>query len=647
MGKIRILFMTIILGTFSVFLCFRALTAGVGLLDQPRVRFRTLSGFASAASNAAAVNITSFGLLEGACRAASAWTSAEGGAFPTADGSLVVAGGPRADGYYFVLPPEGLSEQDPVRWVVETSGNNGTSWDPVGPCLWMTTLASIDGGRSWMPLDGAAQRLAGCADGTLGLASVGVAAPLFPHGAEVRVSLRAESAALWIACGFLMAPLGWGAAGAAALCGRPRLVRPLMVVSLAIWAVWSLSWECTDGSQGSGWQRGLYLWVTCATLPSLWSAAAFHALERHLVLLFFMDGLILAASLVVLCLAVFGPGTLVALRSDESAWFIITVGAYLFLGSVVFYFLRRRALRRARLLIEGDRARYDAAWALVLQAQQDDCNLLAAKMSNLEDSLPRSAPRQTGRQIVGLGSNLEATVALTSSGCLAQALELATGLIPGARKKQSCQGSGRIHPATQTDTCDVARSPLRSLDQLYVQATCLRPILMHKVGGWIAGGGNHGRVSVGTQISSALFVCLGAAGDAAVSRPCCLKSPMRAVEKLVRSYGQDASRLLDVCRQAIVFDNLRGLIDCLDIVISDPDVRVVRVKNRYQTGYNSTLSGGYRDVLLNLQLHSPEAVLLGVEAHVCELQLMLSEFAALKTEEGHEHYVTVRNLRAD
>jgi hypothetical protein len=88
--------------------------------------------------------------------------------------------------------------------------------------------------------------------------------------------------------------------------------------------------------------------------------------------------------------------------------------------------------------------------------------------------------------------------------------------------------------------------------------------------------------------------------------------------------------LSDLCRQSIVFRDAEALASCLRAITDDPDAEVVRVKNRLNPCYNAAASAGYRDVGLNLRLLDPQALGLGVETHVCEVQLLLIQFAELK-----------------
>jgi hypothetical protein len=73
-----------------------------------------------------------------------------------------------------------------------------------------------------------------------------------------------------------------------------------------------------------------------------------------------------------------------------------------------------------------------------------------------------------------------------------------------------------------------------------------------------------------------------------------LKSPQRCIEKLYRTYGGDVSRLVDLCRQMIVFDQVEDLVDCLEVILRDEDVLVERIKNRMDVHYEVAASAGYR-----------------------------------------------------
>jgi hypothetical protein len=102
-----------------------------------------------------------------------------------------------------------------------------------------------------------------------------------------------------------------------------------------------------------------------------------------------------------------------------------------------------------------------------------------------------------------------------------------------------------------------------------------------------------------------------------------LKNPVRAVQKVLRVYGSDCSLLVDICREIMVFDDLPDLIDMLHRLQEDAEVMIVRVKNRLSPEYDSALSAGYRDVMINIKLQTRETIALNVHHHIAELQLVL------------------------
>ncbi len=60
-----------------------------------------------------------------------------------------------------------------------------------------------------------------------------------------------------------------------------------------------------------------------------------------------------------------------------------------------------------------------------------------------------------------------------------------------------------------------------------------------------------------------------AGGRTGLVRWAMVKQPRRAVEKAVRSYGRDPGRLLDLCRQTIVFATLDDLAAGLRAILDD------------------------------------------------------------------------------
>lgn len=205
---------------------------------------------------------------------------------------------------------------------------------------------------------------------------------------------------------------------------------------------------------------------------------------------------------------------------------------------------------------------------------------------------------------------------------------------------------------------------VESLDQLYLQAEGLNPILRHKAIGWAMecegcffvrqewpdGDMEESRRTVDGISHIAkwreLVEVLGSEQAFPIIKWAALKGPERAIEKLVRSYGGKVWRLLDVCRQNIIFRTPADLARCLACIKADPDVKVLNVKNRLETKYDArALSLGYRDVNLSVRFDTAATRRLGIHLHVCEVQLMLIDFAVLKSDKGHKRYVGFRNAR--
>jgi hypothetical protein len=100
---------------------------------------------------------------------------------------------------------------------------------------------------------------------------------------------------------------------------------------------------------------------------------------------------------------------------------------------------------------------------------------------------------------------------------------------------------------------------------------------------------------------------------------------------------QATSHLMDICRQTIIFEDMSSLAECLRVIRLDQEVRVVRIKNRLDPAYNARLSAGYRDLAINMTLASDEVMAMGLEAHVCEVQLILLPMYQLKVSTWMPH----------
>ena len=150
-----------------------------------------------------------------------------------------------------------------------------------------------------------------------------------------------------------------------------------------------------------------------------------------------------------------------------------------------------------------------------------------------------------------------------------------------------------------------------NLDQLYSQAACLNIFLRKKVKHLALLSSGFFRVSSSVSNTSKhlnflrydeVLHRLGPEQSDMKVEFEKLKPTRRTLEKLLRVYDCDVSRLLDCCRQTIYFERLENLLLCLQEISSDPHFVVMRIRNRISVSYNSYHSGGYR--------HSPGPILL-------------------------------------
>lgn len=100
---------------------------------------------------------------------------------------------------------------------------------------------------------------------------------------------------------------------------------------------------------------------------------------------------------------------------------------------------------------------------------------------------------------------------------------------------------------------------------------------------------------------------------------------------------------VDICRESIVFEHLDDMLDCINTIIEDRELTVERVKNCMLQDEEPLLNCGFRHVCLNVRVRTLDAEQRGVENHVCEVLLMLVNFAELMTPERHDRYIAFRD----
>lgn len=117
------------------------------------------------------------------------------------------------------------------------------------------------------------------------------------------------------------------------------------------------------------------------------------------------------------------------------------------------------------------------------------------------------------------------------------------------------------------------------------------------------------------------------------------------MEKLSRSSNFDVSLLVDIAvRESLCFQTPADLLACLRFLSEDPHIQSIRIKNGFALDANIDENGGYRSVIVNIHVKTPEAVLLGIEKITSELQLTIKDYVVNQTRLAHSRYRLFRDL---
>ncbi len=196
---------------------------------------------------------------------------------------------------------------------------------------------------------------------------------------------------------------------------------------------------------------------------------------------------------------------------------------------------RWRAMNHARHLICKDKERYQSIWKASISHSETLIWLskLKSEVDCLQASIPRLIPRQHSTHhlsdsMYGIHLNSCLHVARKLSGQWSPKFQL-TNLMP--QIKCSTTPNGQLAYPYKLQY-------VNNLDQLYVQATCMHPVLIRKVSDWASK--SRGLASVPASHGPHQWISY---ADLDVNKRehikwCKLKSVQRAVEKAVRSYGQ-------------------------------------------------------------------------------------------------------------
>ena len=422
----------------------------------------------------------------------------------------------------------------PAGWVVETSKDGGTTWNAVGASVWRIVAFSQRSRTEVFPdldfrgrtqLIGAETALWYCpwAQAGLQVGAMVVKADLRPPIGWFMASAIVSAV---VSIGFIaLAFWSWRERSVRTLCAATFALAGL--VGLASAASYDLEWMWRESLLAAARALlfillGLVVWATKSRiiyLTGAWGAA---------------DSLTTCA-LEVTLYDVSCATAIYSLRERLGAPVLAAITG-------IFLYCSARAAAHAHQVIKPDQIRYDEAWVRVKDAPGGRQALAAIKeeVSRISSAFSRCSCVQ--RQLKLLQTRMDGDILLRSRpavGC--------TSKIP---RSASWNTTGKDNVKAVTD-----------LDQLFVQARCLHPILQCKVAEWaLASKGCFPIVqrgldlgAAGTRLSSCkersqlpssqqaafgLYEDAVAVGKGSQIRWAAVKSVGRAVEKCCRVYMQ-------------------------------------------------------------------------------------------------------------
>ncbi|EKX32008.1 hypothetical protein GUITHDRAFT_121827 [Guillardia theta CCMP2712] len=313
-------------------------------------------------------------------------------------------------------------------------------------------------------------------------------------------------------------------------------------------------------------------------------------------------------------------------EDSRNFWFQFLTSSFIQFGSVMFLFgvlsigARWRFLLKAEELIRGDRDSYMHCWE---RLYEDESNVV--HMDNLQAIADAVSSKERIRQRVPVD--------------IEQAWKDVGFHVPCRRNDVITRIHSLLHPARPQF------EDVECLDQLLAQAEGLDSSMRFLCQRWAAATNGCFPMQGKTFMRWTEVLEKRMTDQVQWAK---IKRPLRIIEKTLRSYRHDPSYLCDICRQCIVFETMEDL-----------DVVVERIKNRFvalnrgskhtlqKETYNSLHSTGYRDVMVNIRVVSDRAKQLGLSWHICELQLLLLDYAKIKSELGHSRYIQWRNTRGE
>ena len=115
-----------------------------------------------------------------------------------------------------------------------------------------------------------------------------------------------------------------------------------------------------------------------------------------------------------------------------------------------------------------------------------------------------------------------------------------------------------------------------------------------------------------------------------------LKGIARATVKTKEKYGGNFDRLTDLARMTFICEDAATVMAVLTFIRGNAQWTILRIKDRLHRQHDASATGGYRDMLLNVQDNT--------SGHIAEIQITFRRFFTIKSGGGHAVYKLARLL---
>ena len=449
----------------------------------------TLLPLSGPLTSAVAVGVESFGLLRDGCRLPMASVNFSIRSPRNATATLQLDAPVSFNGYFIGMNAN-RTKAGPVSWSLEATEVGADRWTIVGASVWRQDrrLGSVE----YFPYFPFSVR---------GSAAQG--------GAITVVNMQTPPAIYMVplARAFYVIAL-MGPAVAAIVRGAVD-VNTVMAWSFAVAGILSSATAFVDWQRPT-WREAAPEWIV--GLTHILFAIAVQWNEQRFFLLFGMLAFSNFASFVACDVYLYFDSWLASLRRQ-----MLSLSFFGSIVTLIALILRQRALVHARRLVLEDKRKYDEAWEILrsgegasvqLAAINEHVNRLVAGMDGVAET--RQFNFQTQHSTAKRGNRNFLS-----------------------KWASSLYMQPRLFHGPALAGIKDSYSPVDSLDQLYVQACILHPVLLTKTRAWAAVFG--GYFPSTTMHGGSRFFRYENGVDLKIAR---VKSVSRAVEKLVRSYAQ-------------------------------------------------------------------------------------------------------------